>query len=664
MNKPSRPILALAETEEDVMGALSHISAKGVEASHIEWLALGVDAHIALNEKGLKARLPSDLISPNDKRNIFIDSMEWSKHWLDGLKIDDSKIIFGTGSTLSLLVKDGMHMYFGYLFYMISVLEKAAAKFAPSAFLFCDLGPKEVRGIDHTNEYYLGRVASRVASKYGIGISQIDHGSVYAKKTEKNKLERFFFHKISRAIFKMLSYDSLCKKIEPLDQRTVSIFDHKRVLVLGAGKSSPFWGVKALNDYLKKYNDQLLRPLFYAKDNYLGEDDGVYLSKDREYLQRSSSFMEKQEYISRFLADGRFLDNLYYLDIDISDLCCAKLLWILKVYLPKYWLDYLSLNEELKRSRYDMAIGATPTSGDTGMYSALHCFKNACIPSLYIPHGVQFRKHKGSCELENAINLYCLNDYTHTATAGEYVRDSFLSCGEEENNSRCTGSISYHKIGKIGWTRKKILTMLLGLSPSKKKMIYFLSRLTRGTHENYTSTTFDDAANLICDIVKVADKLGYELIIKAHPAFLNAKRWLDSLDLGGRYKIVTAVDANKVLLSIADVVIITRSSIAVKSLDYGNAVIIFDHEKDDLFPFEDLSAPVHLYGRDSRRPYIRATGYEELFEACKKIMHDTDFLKAVKKQISASDPWVHHNNDGQQVKRVAEFMADITKNVG
>ncbi len=343
----------------------------------------------------------------------------------------------------------------------------------------------------------------------------------------------------------------------------------------------------------------------------------------------------------------------------MNDFFEQKLFWILTEYLPEYWSDYLILSKLLTEADFDLLLGAAYMSADSGFLAALHCFENAGIPTLLIPHGVQFCRYPEKDEMKKAYNFIFPLYYSHVAVVGEYVRNKLTECSVKERNVRCTGNLEPLNSKRIYDWSKIIFRQVFGLSSRKKIIVYFLGRATRSFHMSYVNISFDELRNAIYDVRRVANRIGCQLVIKPHPAFLNAEEWIHSWDPKDDYRIITETAANSVLLSIADIIITSKSSIAIEALNYEIPIILFEHEQRDLVFFEELASPLRTFDQERLRPFIRATGFEELLQTCKAILYDADVQQSFQSKCNAAVPWICHNQDGQQVKRIIEFMCDI-----
>lgn len=652
--------VAFAETSKEVENILSGLSSNGISSNGVLWVALEGEADISLRQKGIEPALPSDMISFDERKRIFLDASHWSNHWLDMLPVDNNAIIFEKKSSLSDIVRSGMHLYFSHVFRLITVVEKTIDKLGPNTLIFSAPMPEIVQGLGINGEYYLNRIGNAVCNKRNVKALNIskEHFVSFKKRNAQMGFS-FFYNKINRALFKMLSYySSSCFSLS-LDDRTKNALYKRNVLVAGGGMASPFWRLESICNFLKKQTKCSLVPIYYAKDHYDRSKNGLFLSIEKEKSETSPEFLRLKEKIDTVLEKGKLLDGCVYNGIDISGLCNQKLSWVLRTYLPAYWSDYLSINRILKTAKFDLLIGAAYSSNDTSLISALHCFKNNKIPTLLISHGIQYRIYGDGDEVHKAFDTLFSCDYSHVAAVGEYLNENSGNFSEKKVDIRCTGSIWYQKMRNISNLRKFVLCVLLGISPFRKKIVYFSTRAAREYYADYLNINFDETCKSICDIAKVAEKLKCQFIIKSHPMLQNADLWVKSFIKKAKYNLVLSKDANPLLLSTADMVVVPKTLMTIKALDYGRPTLLYGHYEEEFIPFEEMAASINTYGQKTNKPFIRATGYNELLQAANKILFDEETLKSIEERNRLSDPRVHHNSDGRQVIRIAEFMADI-----
>jgi len=113
------------------------------------------------------------------------------------------------------------------------------------------------------------------------------------------------------------------------------------------------------------------------------------------------------------------------------------------------------------------------------------------------------------------------------------------------------------------------------------------------------------------------------------------------------------------VLDASDVVIVSKSAVAIEAVDRLIPTIVFSHEHRQVQFLEELSASIDRLIDHERPLLIRAAGCEELLKVCRNILNDRAFVEAYREKCRLMDPWILHNRDGQQVRRIAEFMADI-----
>ena len=90
----------------------------------------------------------------------------------------------------------------------------------------------------------------------------------------------------------------------------------------------------------------------------------------------------------------------------------------------------------------------------------------------------------------------------------------------------------------------------------------------------------------------------------------------------------------------------------------ADAGAAFGTELRSLDVFDAMIVVEYLAGRPDVMS-VRAAGLEGLLKACRKVLFDRVFVQAYREKCRLMDPWIFHNRDGEQVRRIAEFMADI-----
>ncbi len=650
--------IALVETSEDVEEILSVLSNYKINPFHISWLPVEIDADITLRQKGIVPIAPTELLSIEDRKKILFDALELSEHWLDNIEIDNEKVIFKQGFSVADLIKNNIYLFFDQIAYLIAIIENAIVKLRPEKLIVSSMRPEKVRGIDHSKEYYLRRVGRIVAQKHNIQVLEIKPAHVLSIERNLKKAVQRVYGATRRKIVGILFHTPKREAVYILDRNIKKKLDGKKILVLGGGVKAPFWRLESLCNLLNKTTNCKLLPLYYSNDRYK-KIGGVSLSEKRGEIEKSVRFLELKNEIQYLLKKELLFKKVIYRGIDLSKFLNEKLFWILREYLPKYWLDYLTLEEVLQKEKFDLLIGAALASSETSFLAALHCFENANIPTLLIPHGVQFCKYSEKVETKKAYNFFSPFYYSHVAVVGKYVEDKFVKYGIEDRKIRCTGNLESFNTRKVSKKRQALVLRILNLSSHKKTIVYFLGRATRNFHMSYINITFDEVKESICDVINVANALECQLVIKPHPAFSNAADWIISWAPTGEYQIITDPKVNAILFSIADIVIASKSSVAIESLEYKIPTIIFEHEQRELQFFEDLSTHLNTFKQNKEQPFVRATGFEDLLHACKTILNDRNFALQFQTRCEEMDPWIYHNRDGQQVKRIMEFMGEI-----
>jgi hypothetical protein len=641
--------VAFAETPEDVDSILSWIRAANGGSVQVLWVALEVDADIYLRKKGIVPILPSELITTEDRKNIFLESVKWADHWLDGVKLDREKIIFKRNFELADLVKNGIFFYFNHLLYLVSVLDFSARKIKTKTFILPDLKKRKIRGLGCRKERYLSELGELVAKKYAISVISVplveNSGKVGAFKSFLNKIR-------NKGVLKHLIKRNKDISVT-LSRDTKGKIDKKKILVFGGKRSTPFWRLEPLCTFLRKNTNCILYS-FYRLGCISGSGKKISIDKKREEIKNSDVYHALREEIKPLLQETPLLKDIVYRQIDLSRLCEQKLRWILETYLPDYWLNYLMIKDMGERVKFDLLISASHASGDAALLSVLHYFEGEGLPALLVPHGVQYCRYPEKDGVKKGINLLFPAHYSHIAVVGEYVRDKLVAAGSEEDKIKCTGNLEYSKPARNALSKRP------GSSKRRKNIVYFLGRVSREHHIDYLGTTFDEVMQSISDAEGVASKLDCNLIIKPHPAFSAAKEWIDLWMSKGRYRVApSGKNINNVLLKNADIVIASRSSMAIEALDHDVPVIIFEHEQREILFFEDISLSLRKFKKQKKTPFIRATGFDELLHVCERLLNEKGLLSDIKTKYAYADPWIFNNRDGMQIKRITEFIGVI-----
>ncbi|MFA6142121.1 MAG: hypothetical protein WC738_02370 [Candidatus Omnitrophota bacterium] len=651
--------LAFVEVADDVVDIFNGIAAHGIGADEITWIAMEIDAEIMLRGLGIKPILPVELLSNEERKEIFLEAADWAMKWLDDLKADTARFVFKRDASLAETVKDGIYRYFNYVFYAISVMHNSVNMFKPALIIVPSGRPEDVVELEHSKEYNIRHLGRAIGARYSVKVLEIGKADNAAglrlPAACKDGLWQTFKNRYGNLVFKLFANDRVFKGAE-LSAETRGKLSGMSILILGGGAKSPSWRLKPLVEWLRDSAGCRCYPLLYLSEQ---SGDGISLFKISEKIRVTDAFTNLVRDAEK-LAEGALLQDKRYKDINITYLCNSKLRWILRRYLPDYWLGYLSIKEMQEEYGFDLLMGGSHATNEASHTAALHFFANERIPSLLIPHGVQFCIYPEKGEIDKATDIFYSNSYSHFAVVGEGIKNNMTGSGLSAKDVAVTGNIEYDKRRDMGFLRKRVLKGALGLSARKKTIVYFLARLTRDFHMEYLYTNFDETERSVIDVLNVSERLNCDLIIKPHPAFTKAAAWINRFAGNGKYRIINAVAANPALLSFADIVITSRSSIAVEAIDYERPVMIFEHDKQDLAPFEDEALTPAGYRRDGRYPFVRATGFAELYDSCKKILGDDGFNSLIKENCRTADPWVYHNRDGMQFNRIAGFIADIT----
>ena len=193
----------------------------------------------------------------------------------------------------------------------------------------------------------------------------------------------------------------------------------------------------------------------------------------------------------------------------------------------------------------------------------------------------------------------------------------------------------------------------------KKTLLFALGRATREYDPNYLHETFDEVRQSILDVFEVATRLNCQLLIRPHPAFEFSEEWINSWLPPSEAVSITTNLPLALVLDASDVVIVSKSSVAIEAVDRCLPVLVFSHEPREVQFLEKISTPIDQLIDHERPLLIRSAGCEELLKACRKILYDRTFSENYRGQCRLMDPWIFHNRDGEQVRRIAEFMAEI-----
>jgi hypothetical protein len=651
--------IALAETADEVKEIIVGLSKYNYDMSDIIWVPVEIEADIMLRELKINPLAVSDILSVEDRKNIFIDAVYWSNNWLNNCRMEDINIGWSTAFSLKDLFKDNIYHYFDYIFYLVSIIESIVSRHPRVLFIVSTSKSSTVQGVSHNKEYLLQNIVKLAAKRNNIEIQEIDQNIDLCSPNKVTLSE--FRRKIKTRIFK-----TCINKLGSSDKESIKLtgsvknkLNGKKILILGAGHSEPFWRLEPLCKTLEDETDCELIPLYYSKDPYYKNNRGISLSYKRKQLRTLDEFLQLQQKIAVILKKSSILKGLIYRGYNVSDLLNKKLKWILEQYLPEYWLDRKILSKITLEHDFDLLIGAASSSSETSFFAALNVFNENNIPTLLIPHGVQFCQYPESDSIRDNFNFISPVYYSHYAVVSEYTRTRLLESGIGENKVGCTGSLEPLRSKNINGFGKALTRLSLEISSSKKTIIYFLGRATREFHMNYVNITFDEARKSISDVINIANVLDLQLIIKPHPAFRKAKQWIKSWGLEGNYKIVLDQVTSSALLSIADLVIASKSSIAIEALDYNPPIVIFEHDHRELHYFDDLASPFEKPKHNYMRPFIRATGYEELLTVCDGLLLKTDEVNSYREDEKTVVPWIHNNRDNQQVVRMVEYIGEI-----
>ena len=651
--------IALVETGEDIEEILAGLSFHNLFPSDISWLPVEVEADYFLRQKGISPISVTDLLTIDDRKRIFLDALEWSNCWLDEIPLKNEIVSFGSGCSLSDLVSYNIYYLFDDLFYLILLLEKVIKEIRPKTFVVSFNRPEKVLGLDHSNEFYLNQIAKLMAKKFSIKLLEIDSSEIDTNDTSliltDNKSKMDGLNIYSKALSKIIGYCNSSTSYSSIDSNTRHRLEGKNILVIGGGFSSPYWRLEPLCDMLSRIKCDIW-PIYHSTDKVDNSIKGISLSRNRSEKRNLPEFLELEGKINQFLKKKSFFNHIMYRGLDLNNLLDDKLYWILTQYLPEYWLDCLVLKEELEKTHIDLLIGAHQTPPDI---AAVHICHSLGIPTLLIPHGVQFCLYNSKDEDKSMFNLLSPLNFSRVSVIGNYTKTKLIEYGISPDRIRCTGSIDNTKTGLIPHWLKKMSIINRKLFFQKKKMVYFLGRASRNYHMSYVNISFTEMMQSLDDVIRVASTLNYHLLIKPHPAFVYARAWIRSWAPNGDYKIITDGTYNSYLLCVADIVIGSKSSILMEALHHDIPTIIFEHEKRELHYFEDFACPLNKFKEIKDKPFFRASGFDELLYICKTIKNDREYLKCFREKSKGADPWVYHNRDNRQVNRNLKFMADI-----
>jgi len=653
--------LAVAETSEDVDEILYGLSLHNLKLNLISWLAVEIEADIALRKKNIVPIPPTSILTIEDRESIFLDAVKWSEKWLDETGLNDTIHFPNNNITLSKLVEDHIYYCFDDILYLVTVLQNIIYKLQPKVIIISSQRPETVRGMDHRTQYYLRRISHRITEKLHVRILEI-HSTPFLPSSNTKKHKTGIDKQIGRISNKLLQMFNKYNNPKTKPSSIIRIgntLHNKTILVLGGSRTCPYLRLESLSHFLQEsYNCQLI-PVYDSHKEFKNGDDKLGVASKRNTLRKTSEFLEFKECISRIVKTEISFKTIYYKDINLNDFFHQKLCWILNEFVPEYFLDCLSLNKIFSEGKIDLLIGAFNASASPLFTAALHCCKHTGIPTLLIPHGVQFCRYPEHNKIDRGYNFISPFNYSHIAVVSMFVYTKFTETGTKKNHIRCTGNLETVGAIKLKNSSKIVFRKLLKLSSLKQTIVYFLGRANRDFHMSYINISFDEVRQSIIDVINMTNTLNCQLIIKPHPAFSNAEQWITSWAPKGDYHIITNTSLNNALLSLANLVIVSKSSIAIEALEYEVPSIVFEHEDRKLHFFEELSSPLNEFEQQQDKPFIRATSYEELLHTCKTIIGDSKFNEIYRERCKKGDPWIYHNRDGLQVERITQFISEI-----
>jgi hypothetical protein len=657
--------LAIAETENDVEAICSFLPSSGIERNDITFVPAEIDADIAFRRNNIKTMSTLRLLNSKEREEILFDAVEWAKHWLDNIEIDQSKMFFKKNFTLVDLSKE-IFMFFDYLFYLIYLFEKTITTFKPKTLILPISNKKSATSLDHENDFFVGIIGKRLSKKFKLKTIELE--VINPDLKIDNSINRIWGYSFSeftgkirlKILQKINEFMLNHKKVKSLKLSNDSRknINNKRIIIVGGETLRPFWKMELLIDFLRAETSCIANPLFSLHDCGSSKEKGIFLYEYRKNIEESKEFKELKSKLDMLW--GNKLFNLFYHTVDISELCLQKLYFLINNQYLNYYTSYLSMLEIIKKKEIDLFMSSHYSQDNPSSRAILHLCENVGIPRLVISHGTQyFRFRKEDKKINIIKNFFFPKEHSHYAVVGDYVKESLLKDGVEEKNIKTTGSIQYQK-NKVSHLNKWLYSKKMGLSNEKKTIVYLLQRVTRDWHFNYLFLSFDEMREEICDVMKVADELNCQLIIKPHPAFKKCKEWISDWAIFEDYKMEFNPINNPLIFSLSDIVIGSNSSANIEALDYEVPTIIYSQEKKEFLDWQqDVATPLEYYEKEKENPFIRSIGVDDLLRTCDRILNEPNLLKEIMEKIQKADPWIHHNDDLQQTKRIAEFISNI-----
>jgi hypothetical protein len=662
----NKKVLAFAESASDVDMILYSLSKHSIDYNDILFIPVEIGADIALRRKNVDSISTSNFLSIKDRKNILIDAVEWSDHWLDDLETTQYNCFFKDGFTLADFSRE-IFMYFDYIFYLINLVESVILKLSPETIIFPFHNDNLITRIDHRNDFLLGTIGKLVGHKYKVKIIELGKNKPNRTNEKNNNIiakysTPEFIGKLYSRFMQGLNHGIVSNSKDGFSQLNDSDkkkLNGKKLLIMGGETIRPYWRMEYLIEYLSKIANCESIPLFSLDDQYNFKAKGLYLSDYKDIAEASTNFKELNQ-ITHSVVENNLFNSAFYRDINLNNFCFQKLSFIIKTCLRNYWISYMSMDIIAKKTKFDIFLSSHYAQYNPSNRAVLHYCENAGIPTLVISHGTQFcRFNRDVDKLNDIKNFFFPTENSHYAVIGDYVKKKFLDDGIKESNIRTTGNLEYKK-ADVSPLNKWLYLKKLNLSNRKKTIVYLLQRVTREWHFNYLFLSFDEMRQEICDIMKVADILDCQLIIKPHPAFAKSDEWIKSWAPNTNYRMEFNPKNNPFILTIADIVIGSNTSVNIEALDYGVPTIIYSQEMRHFLDWQqDIAAPIDDYEKEIDKYFIRSTGFDDLFNTCETILNNSTFQPTFVDKLKKADPWVHCNSDGQQPKRITEFICTI-----
>ena len=266
-----------------------------------------------MRERGIIPTATSDVITLQDRKQIYFRALEWSNHWLDELDLDEEHIFFKTGFTIKDLARTNIYMFFDHIIYLITLLESGIKKYSPQVLILPNNSYPKVRGVDHTNEYYLSYLGKLLAKKYNIDLFEVesapkdlsfnkkldtdDRFSVAANNNKPTINKRKFFLNVIMRIIDSFVNKHLINSNGELTRQIQDSLLNKQILIFGGGVSSPFWRLENFIDFMAGSTECKFIPIYYLNDKYDFKKEGIYIGQERDNIESYDEFEKLNNFI-------------------------------------------------------------------------------------------------------------------------------------------------------------------------------------------------------------------------------------------------------------------------------------------------------------------------------------------------------------------------------